>query len=572
MPTTLSPAPARTNVTTPLARASELRSRFAEPDARLSALLEAAYAGNPAVCSERAAAVVCVLDRFLDAFGDAPCAVYRAPARLSLNPHSDHQGAWVPYGLHVRELLSVVSPAEDDRFEIVNTDPTFAAHLSFSTSDEIARAPEGWRAGWLPYLEADAVIQEVRRNLDSKGQITDRRATGNYLRAAALRLQHGFPDTALPGLRMALSGNIAQGGGQSSSSALVVTTALATADFAGLDVSRRGLAELCGEAEWYVGTRGGSGDHAAILLGSAAGLVHLCFRAPVGIRDVRHSPFPAGYQLIVANSQTRSEKSAEERLLFNGGIFAYRFAFLALKEAMQELKMPRELIDGTESLGDLHTGRIPTADLYRLILQLPETITPRELAQRFPLTFAAAARGCFGTDDPCRLPQDIPVRGAAVYGLGRVDRGRVMPGLLEAGDPDSMREFGRLMSITHDGDRRYLLGGDYADNRARLSNTWLGRALAEIERGEERPLRHEPGFYGASIAELDKMVDVSLQTPGVLGAGLMGAGGGGYVLILARQGALDGVREALDRDYYTPLGKPCDVEAWHPTAAACRLL
>lgn len=570
MPITLSPAP--TGRATALSSASELRRRFADPDPQLREQLELAYAGNPGVCGERARAAVQVLDRFLEAFGDAPCALYRAPARLSLNPHSDHQGAWVPYGLHIRELLSVISPAEDDRFEIVNTDPTFTEQLSFSISQEIDRAPEAWETGWLPYIEHGAVIREVQRNLDAKGQTINRRATSNYIRAAALRLRHGFPEAAFPGLRMALSGNITQGGGQSSSSALVVTTALASAGLAGLEVPRRELAELCGEAEWYVGTRGGSGDHAAILLGSAAGLVHLCFRAPVGIRDVRHSSFPAGYQLIVANSQTRSEKSAEERLLFNRGIFAYRFGFLALKQAMQELGMSRELIDDTESLGDLHTGRLSTAELYRLVLQLPETVTPRELAERFPHTYAPAARGCFGTDDPERLPQEIPLRGAAVYGLGRVDRGRVMPDLLEAGDPLAMHEFGRLMSITHDGDRLFLLDGEYTDSRTRLSDDWLGRALSAVERGEDQPLRHEPGFYGASIAELDRMVDVSLRTPGVLGAGLMGAGGGGYVLILAREGALPGIKESLDREYYAPLGKAPDVEAWHPTAAACRLM
>lgn len=234
--------------------------------------------------------------------------------------------------------------------------------------------------------------------------------------------------------------------------------------------------------------------------------------------------------------------------------------------------MSRERIDETASLGDLHTGRLTGAELYRLVLQLPETVTPHELAARFPETFAPAARGCFGTDDPERLPQEIPLRGAAVYGLGRVDRGRAMPGLLEAGDPVSMQEFGRLMSITHDGDRLFLLDGEYTESRQRLTDDWLGRALAAVERGEERPLREEPGFYGASIAELDRMVDVSLRVPGVLGAGLMGAGGGGYVLILAREGALEGIRSALDREYYLPLGKEPDVEAWHPTGAACRLL
>jgi hypothetical protein len=347
-----------------LISAAELLRQVTENDSRLLQAASGAYGRDGSIWEERRSAIIRVVRRFLDAYGDVPCALYRAPARLSLNPHSDHQGAWVPYGLHIRELLCVVAPAPDGRFEVVNTDASFAPQLEFSPEVEVARAPERWAEGWLPYIESAPVTAEVRRNLDAKTQTRNRRATVNYVKAAALRLRHAFPDAELPALRMALSGNIAQGGGQSSSSALVVSTALATAAFSGLPVDRRRLAELCGEAEWFVGTRGGSGDHAAILLGSPDGLVHLCFRAPVGIRDVLYSRFPDEYQLIVANSQTRSEKSAEERLLFNGGIFAYRFGFLALREAMRDLGMPEALIAGTESLGDLHTDRVSTADLY----------------------------------------------------------------------------------------------------------------------------------------------------------------------------------------------------------------
>jgi galactokinase len=146
-----------------------------------------------------------------------------------------------------------------------------------------------------------------------------------------------------------------------------------------------------------------------------------------------------------------------------------------------------------------------------------------------------------------------------------------MPALLDAADEQSMREFGRLMTVTHDGDRLHQNGAPYLESRTRLADVRLTQAFESAKRGDPRPLRDEPGFYGASIPELDRMVDVSLATPGVLGAGLMGAGGGGYVLILAREGALPAISQALTREYYTPLGKEPDIEAWHPTAAACRL-
>jgi N-acetylgalactosamine kinase len=513
-----------------------------------------------------------VLERFREAYGDLPCSVYRAPSRISLNPHSDHQGAWVPYGCHSRELLTAVALTDDDRVEIVNTDSSFAERLSFSVDEEIGRAPVAWREGWQQYIEAPEVVQSVRGNLDRKGQPCDRHATVNYVKAGVLHAHYAAGETALPGLRLAFNGDIPQGGGLSSSSALVVTAALILAEHHVGDPDRRKLAEDCGLAEWYVGTRGGSGDHAAILLGSREGLTHLRFDAPVAVRDQRRSRFPAGYQLILANSQTRSEKSAEERLLFNRGIFAYKFAFLALREAMSTLGLPASVIEETHCLGDLHTGRIAEADLYRLVLQLPEYASAGELAKRFPHTFSSAARGCFGTDDLGVLTQRIPLRGAAVYGLGRADRGCHMPSLLEEATPATMAEFGRLMTITHDGDRLYRHGDDYRDSRKRVTDDHLLSALDAVVSGAPRPLRHEPGFYGASISELDRMVDIALGVRGVEGAGLMGAGGGGYVLILAREGAFESLRKTLVREYYKPLGKEPELEAWQSSAAACRLL
>jgi galactokinase len=146
-----------------------------------------------------------------------------------------------------------------------------------------------------------------------------------------------------------------------------------------------------------------------------------------------------------------------------------------------------------------------------------------------------------------------------------------MPDLLERGDAEAMGNFGRLLSITHDGDRISRYNQEYTENRERLSDDRLLQALSRAEAGEDCSLRNEPGFYGASIEELDRMVDAALETDGVCGAGLMGAGGGGYVLILAREGALENVRDALVREYYRPLGKEPDVEAWRPTAAAGRL-
>lgn len=548
------------------------------------AQLAGIYGGPEGLLQERRRAYLQALQRFLDAFGDRPVAIYRAPARISLNPHSDHQGAWVPYGTHARELIAVCAPNPDGVYEVVNTDVSFDELLSFNMDEEIAVAPDAWERGWLAYIEHPAVVKRRLAAVDPKGRTSGRTGTLNYLRAAALRLRHERQYLPLIGLRMALHGDIPQGGGLSSSSALVVATACALNDATGAAHPRRSLAELCGEAEWYVGTRGGSGDHAAMLHGHRAGLTHLCFRPPVGVRGVLYSAFPPGFQLILANSQRRAEKSGSERIFFNRGVFAYRFAFLALHEALRKmgprLGIPEEEVDDTTYLADVSTERFNLPIVYRLLLSLPEHVTPAELKARFPAAFEAAARGCFGTTDLAEMPEAIPLRGAALYGLGRADRGLVMQVLLARGDARSMEEFGRLMSITHDGDRVTRWNGSgqepYRENQQRLSDDTLNDLLTAARQGTQHPqwddaqLRCQPGFYGASIPELDRMVDAVQVLPNVAGAGLMGAGGGGYILVLAEAGdaSFAAVRERLEREYYAPNNLEPDVEPWHPVDAA----
>ena len=154
--------------------------------------------------------------------------------------------------------------------------------------------------------------------------------------------------------------------------------------------------------------------------------------------------------------------------------------------------------------------------------------------------------------------------------------------LCARGDDAAMLEFGRLMSITHDGDRvsRYDVRDGrflpYLENRQSVSDDRVAKLIEISCNGQVAPetesadLRHQPGYYGASTPELDRIVDLVSPLPDVLGAGLMGAGGGGCVLILARGGeeAAAKVTEGLAQGYYEPLGKPTDVEPWVPSAPA----
>ncbi len=555
----------------PLTEPSRLLSAIHAGDRPVADACVEAYGPNTGLHEERLAHVVAGLQRFVDAYGDTPCAVYRVPCRISLNPHSDHQGAWVPYGTHARELIMVAAPGRAGTIRIANTDPRAAEMMQLQIGEERDRCGVDWQADWVSAVQSPDVRAAVLARADGRESTGPREGAANYVVGAVLRLLFaGY--TGDNGLRLALAGDIPQAGGLSSSSSLVVGSALAWMDFGGYELDRCLLAELCGEGEWYVGTRGGSGDHAAMLLGARDALAHLCFEAPCGVRGVRLSAFPSGWTLLLANSGVQARKSAEEQRHFNRGIFAYRFAYLALRRELERAGVDAALLERTRSLGDIHSGRFDPSLLFRLITSLPDVVAPESLADEFPAVYRTAAMNCFGTDDPAELPPRVPLRGAAVYGLGRVDRGRMMPQLLDVGDDASMLEFGRLMAVTHDGDRLFRCGEPWRGNRESLAcERWEALSRRQAE-GVRLHLRDEPGFYGASIAALDAMVDVATAVPGVAGAGLMGAGGGGYVLILCRSAATPDVVDALTEQYYVPNGVTPDVEPWQSVAAAGRLL
>ena len=543
---------------------------------------------HAALAESRRSACQQAAKRFLESFGDRRVRVFRVPGRIALNPHCEHQGAWVPYGRHRREIIFVISPRRDDVFALSNVDSSHRQKLSFRLGQEIGIAQDARAREWIDYIEDPQVSERREALADPRQRTRDRTGSINYVKAAALRLAREARGP-LHGADIVIHGDIPQGVGQSSSSALTVGVACALNDFWKLGLAPETLAATCGEAEWFLGTRGGAGDHAAMLLGSHSGLTGIRFEPPVKVRETRPMPLPSGYQIIIADSCQRAIKSKEERRPFNAGIFAYRFALLYLQQALEtrgaELGLSAEH-PRARFLADISPEQLPLHVIYRLLLDVPEVAAPQELLDRYPRVYQPAAAGCFGTTDPELLPQRIPVRGAAVYGLGRVDRGLTMHDLCERGDDWAMREFGRLMRVTHDGDRVSCYDAcekqslPYSSNSLSVTDAHISRLARVAADGpgssawESAQLRRQSGFYGASTPELDRIVDSVLPLPDVLGAGLMGAGGGGCVLVLAKAGedAFSRVAETLVEDYYLPLGLPMAVEQWHPTPPAGEII
>ena len=169
-----------------------------------------------------------------------------------------------------------------------------------------------------PGARFDPFAFQLKRPIEA----ADQGHWSNYVRAAAKGLlDHGVRlDRGIEGT---VTGDVPIASGLSSSSALVVATALALLKANGVEVgqdagpaptiSRLELATLMARAERFVGLEGGGMDQAACLHGVAGHGLRIDFE-PLRVTPVA---VPEGWRWVVASSLVRAEKSGDAREAYN---------------------------------------------------------------------------------------------------------------------------------------------------------------------------------------------------------------------------------------------------------------
>ncbi|HLA83403.1 MAG TPA: galactokinase family protein, partial [Thermoguttaceae bacterium] len=265
------------------------------------------------------AALTCFGKRF--GFDEKVCIV-RAPGRVNLmGRHVDHRGGSTNFLAIDRETIAVASLRNDNNVVAVSTQPGRFKPVEFNVSELIGRFAWG---DWVNFVNSDWV-----RNL-LYGTAGD---WGNYIKAAMLRLQHQFQDVQIRGLNLAVAGNVPMAAGLSSSSTLVVATLQAAIALNNFELASRQFIDLCGEGEWFVGSRGGAGDHAAIYLGQRGKIAHVSY---LPFRVERILDAPKDYQVIIANSHIRAAKSAAAKHTFNEKVATYNLGLALLRQRAPE--------------------------------------------------------------------------------------------------------------------------------------------------------------------------------------------------------------------------------------------
>lgn len=474
---------------------------------------------------------------------EIPWTLVRAPGRVNLmGVHIDHRGGTVNYQAFDREIFMAVHPRTDGLIRGWNAEAVFEP-FEFSIA---RRLPTPGAQPWKTFLERTSV---------KPGHWS------NYVAAAVLRLQDLHPNQRFGGMDIFVGGDIPSGAGVSSSSALVVASLLATCAVEGLSVEENELAERAGEAEWYVGTRGGMGDHASILF-SRQGRV-----ASIGFFPLTraYGSIPENARVVLAHSGISAQKAENAREAFNQRVAAYELGMVWLRERHPEL---RDRLKQIRDISPQGLG-IGLPEIYSAIAELPIRSTADEMEEK--ITDLRSELGAVW-DFYGRLDSAYPIREVVLFGAAECARGRAFAERLDRGALD---EAGRLMAISHDGDRVVRFAPGRPETPSALHRSPRGsedlQMLAEAAAAGDSnaALEWQPGGYRCSTPEMDRMVDLLSPLEGVYGAGLTGAGLGGCIVTLCDAEAVQTVLRTLHDKYYTPAQRPEQVFVCASIQGAC---
>ena len=412
-----------------------------------------------------------MINAYREMYGGEPAYMISAPGRVNLiGEHVDYNGlpvlpAAIPY-----TITAIAGRRNDSEVRVANIRGDYETGR-FELTHDIPRSPGGH---WL-----------------------------NYVKAGMQGVSEFLPENP-NGCNVLFQGTIPSSAGLSSSSALVVASALTALAVNDVDMDRLELAETMSHAERYVGTQGGGMDQAICLFGKSGNAVKIEFY-PLRTTYV---PFPDSCRIVVAHSMVTASKTENALLKYNRGPIECRIATAILQDQLApENKLVR--------LGDLltHVPEATTENGWRRIIDevfpketysLDETagllgITPDEVADRFLRTRS-------GTSLP--VPTDgFLLRNRALYVFSENDRVEQSCVALRNGEIEA---FGRLMNDAHNA----------ADT-----------------------------LYGLSTPELNVLCDI-MRNAGASGARLTGAGFGGCCIALVQENAVETVIEAIRDKYY----------------------
>lgn len=429
---------------------------------RLVEALEEVYGGDPELLAGQEQRYRADLTEFVRAYGPGEVWVFRAPGRVNLiGEHTDYNQGYVSPVALDKDVLLLCRPRGDDRVRLQNVESAYPSRR-FRIATEIPPQPVG---DWANYAQGPAQLLAQETGLALRG--IDALVDG--------RSPLGIP----------------RGSGLSSSSALTVVMAVALVRVNELNLAGAALADACGRAEWYVGTRGGIMDQFSAILARRDHALFLDCRPRGGDADYayEHVPLPADYAVVVVDSGVRHRNTGPH---FNRRVAECRIGVRLLQRRYPEIQALRD------------------AEGFRwdeLEPLLPESITRGELAALGIDPDALLERGVATATD------EFLVRKRCRHVVSENRRVLEAVAALRRGDVPT---FGALMDAAH--------------------------ASARDD-------------YEISTPEIEALVKLARKAEGVAGARLTGAGWGGCIVALVANEQAATFCAALPAAYEREIGK-----------------
>jgi len=204
-----------------------------------------------------------LLDLHKTKFGNEDIIIIRSPGRINLmGRHIDHQGGNVNLIAIDQEIFLTASLRNDAKIIAYNIDVDCFPRINLNFDDCKATI----QGDWVKLINMPQFINKFRSNKSN---------WNNYIAAAFLRLANSFDFNNIKGANICVSGDIIIAAGLSSSSALTMGILEALINLNKIRINDKDIINLCAEAEWFVGTRGGSADHVAIKLAKLNKIAHV---------------------------------------------------------------------------------------------------------------------------------------------------------------------------------------------------------------------------------------------------------------------------------------------------------
>jgi len=474
-------------------------------DGKMDSILTTLYSDKLA---EQKTRYIDLINLFINKYGDKKVVITRSPGRVNLmGRHIDHRGGGINIMATDKDVVFVSALRDDDVVNIANADDIFPDR-TFSISKVLGDKKYD---KWLDYLDDPRVAAELA---ESKG------CWSNYVKSAVIRAQFEN-EMPLCGMDMVASGTIPVAAGLSSSSSIVVAVMEALVSLNCMNVSDDEFIKLCGEGEWFVGSRGGAGDHAAMKCGKADRIVHLDFK-PFGVGE--NVPFSNKYAVIGANSMIKAKKSEGSKDKFNAKVAAYEFSLMLIKRLFPDYNFNefRDIAKVT-----------PHSEIYKILRSIPETMTRGGIKALLPEYKDRINQIFMNHKDP----GVYDLRGVSLYGISECVRAQKCIELLRK---EEYKELGEMMKTSHNGDR--LTGLRVTDEM-----------LEELEK-HNADISLQYGAYDCSTEEIDYLCDILNGTDGVLGSELVGAGLGGCVIALVEKSKAESIISVINEKYYEKYG------------------